>query len=102
MSATSKQPVNALDRSTQDSATRSIIQSAEFASQTDAVFAEVPIGVLEVPVAVWGSRPAVSISGQLGRIDVFAEETCTVIVFPHGAVIRLSKPVENSSFRRSK
>jgi TonB family protein len=93
MSATSKQPVNALDRSTQDSATRSIIQSAEFASQTDAVFAEVPIGVLEVPVAVWGSRPAVSISGQLGRIDVFAEETCTVIVFPHGAVIRLSAAV---------
>jgi TonB family protein len=92
MSATSKQPVNALDRSTQDSATRSIIQSAEtFASQTDAVFAEVPIGVLEVPVEVWGSRPAVS--GQLGRIDVFAEETCTVIVFPHGAVIRLSAAV---------
>lgn len=94
MSATSKQLVNALDRSTQDSATRSTVQSAEtFASQTCAVSAEVPIGVLEVPVEVWGSRPAVSISGQLGRIDVFAEETCTVIVFPHGAVIRLSAAV---------
>jgi len=94
MSATSKQPVNALDRSTQDSATRSIVQSAEtFASQTRAVSAEVPIGVLEVPVEVWGSRPVVSISGQPARIDVFAEETCTVIVFPHGAVIRLSAAV---------
>ena len=91
MSATSKQPLNALDRPMQDSATRSIVQSAEtFASQTRAVSAEVPIGVLEVPVEVWGSRPVVS---QPGRIDVFAEETCTVIVFPHGAVIRLSAAV---------
>ena len=94
MSATSKQPVNALERSTKDSTTRSIVQSAEtFASQTRAVSAEVPIGVLEVPIEVWGSRPVVSISGQPGRIDVFAEETCTVIVFPHGAVIRLSATV---------
>jgi TonB family protein len=87
MSATSKQPVNALDRSTQDSATRSC------ASQIHPVSTEVPIGVLEVPVGVWGSRPDVSISGQPGRIDLFAEETCTVIVFPHGAVIRLSTAV---------
>ena len=94
MSATSKQPVNALDRPTQDSVTRSIVQPAEtFASQNRAVSTEVPIGVLEVPVGVWGSRPDVSISGQPGRIDLFAEETCTVIVFPHGAVIRLSTAV---------
>lgn len=93
MSATSKQPVSVLDRSTQDSATRSIVQSAETFAQARAVSAEVPIGVLEVPVEVWGSRPVVSISGQPGRIDVFAEETCTVIVFPHGAVIRLSAAV---------
>ena len=57
------------------------------------VSAEVPIGVMEVPVRVWGSRPVVSTSSQPGRIDLFAEETCTVIVFPHGAVIRLSAPV---------
>jgi TonB family protein len=94
VSAPRKQPVNALNRPTPDSATRSIVQSAEtFASQTHPVSAEVPIGVLEVPVGVWGSRRIVSSSGQLGRIDVFAEETCTVIVFPHGAVIRLSAAV---------
>jgi TonB family protein len=94
MSATSKQPVNALDRPTQDSATRSIVRSVEtFASQTRAVSSEVPIGVMEVPVRVWGSRPVVSTSSQPGRIDLFAEETCTVIVFPHGAVIRLAAPI---------
>jgi len=87
MSAPKKQPVNALDRPTQDSATRSC------ASQIQPVSTEVPIGVLEVPVGVWGSRPDMSISGQPGRIDLFAEETCTVIVFPHGAVIRLSTAV---------
>jgi TonB family protein len=94
MSAISKQLVNALDRPTQDPAARSIVQSAEtLASHTNPVSAEVPVGVLEVPVEVWGSRPGVSISGRPGRIDVFAEETCTVIVFPHGAVIRLSATV---------
>jgi TonB family protein len=87
MSAPKKQPVIALDRPTQDSATRSC------ASQIQPVSTEVPIGVLEVPVGVWGSRPDMSISGQPGRIDLFAEETCTVIVFPHGAVIRLSTAV---------
>jgi TonB family protein len=54
---------------------------------------EVPIGVLEVPVGVWGSRRGAFSSGQFGRIEVFAEETSTVIVFPHGAVIRLSSAV---------
>jgi TonB family protein len=94
MSTPSKPPVNVLDRPTQDSATRSFFKSAEtFASQTHRVSAEVPIGVLEVPVGVWGSRRIVSSSGQPGRIDLFAEETCTVIVFPHGAVIRLSVAV---------
>lgn len=94
MSATSKQPVNALDRPTQVSATRSNVQSVEtFASQTRPVSAEVPIGVMEVPVSVWGSRPVVSTSSQPGRVDLFAEETCTVIVFPHGAVIRLAAPI---------
>lgn len=54
---------------------------------------EVPIGVLEVPVGVWGSRRGAFSSGQPGRIEVFAEETSTVIVFPHGAVIRVSAAV---------
>jgi TonB family protein len=49
--------------------------------------------VLEVPVGVWGSRRGAFSSGQPGRIEVFAEETSTVIVFPHGAVIRLSAAV---------
>jgi TonB family protein len=94
MSGPTKQPVNALDRSTQRSATRSIVQSAETsASQAHPVPAEIPIGVLEVPVGVWGSRRVVPTPGQPGGIDVFAEETCTVIVFPHGAVIRLSAAV---------
>jgi TonB family protein len=54
---------------------------------------EVPIGIVEIPVGVWGSRRGASVGGQLGRIEVFAEETSTVIVFPHGAVIRLSVAV---------
>jgi TonB family protein len=54
---------------------------------------EVPIGVLEVPIGVWGSRRVATISGRPGRMEVFAEETSTVIVFPHGAVIRLSAAV---------
>ena len=91
MSAAPKQSANALDRSSQPSATRSIVQSVETsASQGHPVSPEVPIGVVEIPVEVWGSRRAVPISGQPGRIKVFSEETCTVIVFPHGAVIRLS------------
>ena len=53
----------------------------------------VPIGVLEVPISVWGSRRVESNSGQSERVEVFAEDTCTVIVFPQGAVIRLSASV---------
>ena len=53
----------------------------------------VPIGVLEVPIGVWGSRRVESNSGQSERVEVFAEDTCTVIVFPQGAVIRLSASV---------
>jgi TonB family protein len=95
MSAPTKQPVNALDRSTQRSATQSIVQPKETSVlQAQALSAEVPVGVLELPVTVWGSRRIASDSGQPGRIEVLAEETCTVIVFPHGAVIRLSSAVE--------
>jgi len=95
MSAPTKQPVNALDRSTQRSATQSIIQPKETSVlQAQALSAEVPVGVLELPVRVWGSRRIASDSRQPGRIEVLAEETCTVIIFPHGAVIRLSAAVE--------
>jgi TonB family protein len=78
----------------QGSATQSTVQSGKTsASQARAASAEVPIGVLEVPVGVWGSRRGAFASGQPGRIEVFAEETSTVIVFPHGAVIRMSSAV---------
>jgi len=95
MSAPTKQPVNTLDRSNQRSATQSIVQpKATSALQAQGLSAEVPVGVLELPVRVWGSRRIRSDSGQPERIEVLVEETCTVIVFPHGAVIRLSAPVE--------
>ncbi len=53
----------------------------------------VPIGVLEVPIGVWGSRRVESDSGESERVEVFGEDTCTVIVFPQGAVIRLSASI---------
>jgi TonB family protein len=95
MTAPTKQPVNALDRCSQHPATESLVQPKEAsAPQAQTLSAEVPIGVLEVPVTVWGSRRMTSDPGRPDRIDVVAEETCTVIVFPHGAVIRLSATVE--------
>jgi len=67
------------------------------ASGADAESVAVPIGVLEVPIGVWGSRRVETNSGQSERVqervEVFAEDTCTVIVFPQGAVIRLSAGV---------
>ena len=63
------------------------------ASETNSESVAVPIGVLEVPIGVWGSRRVESDSGQSERVEVFAEDTCTVIVFPQGAVIRLSASV---------
>ncbi len=63
------------------------------ASEADAESVAVPIGVLEVPIGVWGSRRVETDSGQSERVEVFAEDTCTVIVFPQGAVIRLSASV---------
>jgi TonB family protein len=95
MSAPTKQTVNALDRCSQHPATELFVEPKETSVlQAQRLSAEVPIGVLEVPVTVWGSRRMASDSGQPERIDVLAEETCTVIVFPHGAVIRLSAAVE--------
>ena len=63
------------------------------ASEANPESVAVPIGVLEVPIGVWGSRRVETDSGQAERVEVFAEDTCTVIVFPLGAVIRLSASV---------
>jgi TonB family protein len=63
------------------------------ASEADRESVAVPIGVLEVPIGVWGSRRVETDSGRAERVEVFAEDTCTVIVFPQGAVIRLSAGV---------
>ncbi len=87
------EPVNPLAQSTQNSEQSTIQSAGTSAPQNLPAATEVPIGILEVPVGVWGSRRAVSATGQLGKTEVFDEETCTVIVFPHGAVIRLSTAV---------
>jgi TonB family protein len=89
MSAPTKRPVNALDRFTQSSAT----QLTAPLTKTDPESVVVPVGVLEVPIGVWGSRRVESNSVQASRVELFAEDTCTVIVFPQGAVIRLSASV---------
>jgi TonB family protein len=65
-----------------------------FASQDNPSAADVPVGVLEIPVGVWGSRRVESTVKHTSRLQVFSEETCTLIVFPHGAVIRLSLAIE--------
>ena len=94
MSAPTKQPANVLDRIAPNSATQLNNPSAgTSAPKAHPEFAEVPIGVLEVPIGVWGSRRVGSNLGQSERVEVFAEDTCTVIVFPQGAVIRLSASV---------
>ena len=74
--------------------TTTMSQAADtFASAAQQASVEVPIGILEIPLGVWGSRRGAPVAGQPGKIEVFAEETSTVIVFPHGAVIRLSAAV---------
>jgi TonB family protein len=88
------QPVNALDRATKSPAASIVQPENQSASDVHLAPAEVAIGVLEIPVGVWGSRRSMSISAESERIEVFAEETCTVIVFPHGAVIRLSAAID--------
>ena len=91
MSAPMKPPVNAQE----DSATHPIVPLTETpVSKSNPESVAVPIGVLEVPIGVWGSRRVEFNSAQSERVEVFAEDTCTVIVFPQGAVIRLSASVE--------
>lgn len=50
---------------------------------------EIPVGILEIPVRVQGSRRVVSVPGQPGQLVSFSEEAHTVIVYENGAVIRL-------------
>jgi TonB family protein len=87
--AATKQPISAFDQFVQSSATPPTVQPARANSESVAV----PIGVLEVPIGVWGSRRVETDSGQSERVELFAEDTCSVIVFPQGAVIRLSATV---------
>jgi TonB family protein len=105
-SAPTKLPFSVLGEFTQSSATQSPSQlpalpavqligelAGTSASEGNQESVAVPIGVLEVPIGVWGSRRVESDSGREERVEVFAEDTCTVIVFPQGAVIRLSASV---------
>jgi periplasmic protein TonB len=48
---------------------------------------------LEVPVKVHGSRAADAQHGAAPRTEPFEEQTSTMIVFPHGCVIRMSTAV---------
>lgn len=83
------------NKSVSGSAARSILQQKEtFADRDLSLSSEVPVGVLEIPLGIWGARRVETYQGLPGRLEVFSEETCTVIVFPHGAVIRLSMALE--------
>ena len=97
MSAPTKLPFSVLGEFTQSPVAQSTQPSAQLGeaspSEANPESVAVPIGVLEVPIGVWGSRRVETDSGQAERVEVFAEDTCTVIVFPQGAVIRLSASV---------
>ena len=93
-SVPTKQPGLLPDRFTHSSAAETIVRREKTsAPKAHPEPAEVPIRVLEIPLGVWGSRRVGSNLGQSQRFEAFAEDTCTVIVFPHGAVIRLSASV---------
>jgi TonB family protein len=51
---------------------------------------------LEVPVKVHGSRVVAIASGSTPQTEPFEEQTATMIVFPQGAVLRMSSPVNVS------
>ena len=91
MSAPTKLPGSVLTQSPAAQPTAQLTGTS--ASEANRESVAVPIGVLEVPIGVWGSRHVETNSGQSERVEVFAEDTCTVIVFPQGAVIRLSASV---------
>jgi TonB family protein len=93
-SAPTKLPFSVLGEFAQSPATQPTAQlTGSSASEENPESVAVPIGVLEVPIGVWGSRRVESDSGESERVEVFGEDTCTVIVFPQGAVIRLSASV---------
>lgn len=90
MPAPVKPPVNDLDQTTQSPAAQSNVRPNErSALPADPPSLGAPVGVLEVPVVVRGSR-RVFVPGQPERLEQFSEKTATIIVFPNGAVIRLS------------
>jgi TonB family protein len=102
MSASTKLPFSVLGEFAQSPVSQPPAQlpaqlAGTSASEANPESVAVPIGVLEVPIGVWGSRRVETNSGQSERVEerveVFAEDTCTVIVFPRGAVIRLSASV---------
>ena len=49
---------------------------------------------LKVPVEVSGNEPAPFVDGRPQKPRAFREETATTIVFPQGAVVQLSVPVQ--------
>ena len=75
-----------------DPPTESPFSSAESAAFRPKYTRPQPLS-LEVPVGVQGSRRVSLVPGQPDRLEQFSEETRTVIVFPHGAVVRLSAVV---------
>ncbi|MFY9532318.1 MAG: TonB family protein [Candidatus Acidiferrales bacterium] len=89
MPTPTKAPVNALDQAIESPGIQASVRPAQ-PSDAHSRPPAVPVGVLEVPVGVWG---IVSVPGQPEPLKQFSEETCTVIVFPHGGVIRLSAAV---------
>ena len=111
-SAPTKLPFSVLGEFTQSSATQSPGQlpalpaaqpigelAGTSASEANAESVAVPIGVLEVPIGVWGSRRVETDSGREERVEVFAEDTCTVIVFPQGdSHVLSSAPVDRVIF----
>ncbi len=48
---------------------------------------------LEVPLKVHGSKVTEAVRGSAPRTEPFEEETSSMIVFPHGGVLRMSTPV---------
>jgi TonB family protein len=48
---------------------------------------------LDVPVKVHGSRVTDAASGGIAQTEPFEEETSTMIVFPHGGVLRMATAV---------
>ena len=50
--------------------------------------------VIEIPVVVYGSRYTSVVRQRTEHVEPFREETHTMIVFPQGAVLRLSAKVE--------